>query len=238
MGDFFKSKPATQTTTSAPWAPTQPHLKNILASGEDLYNANPNPGFFPGQTFAESDFRNQAAQGIADTATAPGGLISNAQQSVGNILNPNMDAIGDAVRAQVIPQVTSQFQAAGRQGSALEQEAIGTGVARALAPYALQGQAQQLQAASMAPGLATAGYDQLNRAGVLSEDLQQRGINEDIARFDHTQNAPWQQLGRYSDLVRGQASLGGTNTATKTEAQASPFQTALGLGLGVGGLFL
>lgn len=241
MSKGSKNKTQTQTTTSSPWAPTHSYLKGILADADEIYQGNPNPEFFPGQTFAQSGATTDAVQQMIAQASNPDGTpVGNINNVLNRTMSPDLAGMGDAVRAEVMPAVNSTFQGAGRSGSGLHAEAMAKGVARGLAPHALQANQQSLNAAQMAPGLSFAAPNQLYQAGILDEGIQQRQIDEDIARYDHSINAPWQQLGNFANIVQGQAGLGGTSTTTGTvpSQQKSPWQTALGLGLGGAGFFM
>lgn len=231
-----KSKPQTVTQTSSPWAPTQPYLKGVLSEAEGLYQGNKSPEFYAGQTYAQSPHTRAAVDMMADRAQQPG-LLQDAQTAYSGVLNQDMSAMSDAVRAEIMPHINSQFSSAGRDGSGAHAESLAKGFSRGMAPYMLQKNNQTLHAAQMAPEMANMDTAALYKAGLLDEGLEQRGIDESMARHDFSQNAPWMQLGRYSDIVRGQAGLGGTSTGVTTRPQKSPWQTALGAGLGIASMF-
>lgn len=233
------SKSQTQTTTNSPWAPTQSYLKGILADAEELYNENPRPEFFPGSTFSTNPATIDAIQGMIDRASNPAGTpVGNIDNVLMRTMSPDLAGMGDAVRAEVMPAVNSRFQMAGRSGSGLHTEAMSKGITRGMAPFALQANAQSMDAARAAPALANADLNNLYQSGILAEGVDQRQISEDMARHAHEQNAPWEALGRYASFPQGQASLGGTSTVTGPAQQGrSPWQSALGLGLGAAGLF-
>lgn len=117
----------------------------------------------------------------------------------------------------------------------------------------------QLGAAQLAPQAGQLDYqniDQLMRAGAISEDQAQRMMDAERQRFDFYQQAPWQSLGQYSNIVnqmpaglgttigtppsgsRAAGAMGGAMAGAGAGSMLGPWG-ALGGGIvgGLGGLF-
>tara|TARA_R110000851_G_scaffold155159_1_gene297506 strand:+ start:2022 stop:3098 length:1077 start_codon:yes stop_codon:yes gene_type:complete len=56
----------------------------------------------------------------------------------------------------------------------------------------------------------TQAYQDLLSSGAYGRGMEQENINADKARFDFEQNAPWDNLGRYNQMIQG--NYGGTST--------------------------
>lgn len=97
------------------------------------------------------------------------------------------------------------------------------------------GNAQQLQALGMAPGLANQDYNDLAQLYGVGSQLQgqnQAQINADMARYNYNQQLPMQQLAQYANTIGGNY---GGNTA-QTQPGVSPLQTGVGAGIGLLGV--
>ncbi len=78
-----------------------------------------------------------------------------------------------------------------------------------------QRRAQAMQAAQMAPALRAAQYDdpaRLMEVGAQREQLASQQIADAARRHDFYQQAPWDQLARYSGIVNGMGALGQSST--------------------------
>ena len=139
--------------------------------------------------------------------------------------------------AEVVVSVQSQCGGRGRTGtSPRAQQAVARGVTQAYAPIAAQlgsqesGREQagmesaygrQLQAAGQLPGMQQAmdmrrrgAIADLGGVGSAYENLAQRQLQDQIARFQFGQQAPMQQLQQYAGLISPIA--GGYPTAVNT----------------------
>lgn len=161
---------------------------------------------------------------------------------------------------QIIPGISSQFSAAGRYGSGAMERAVGTAseqFARGLGDvssniiyqdYARERQ-NQLQAqqnlaslAQMAPSIYSQQYlpaQQLAAAGAAQEAIEALPLQEKLARYQFSQQLPYEQLSGFLSSVYG-TPLGRYGT-TSTTGQMPSYQnqtmnTIAGAGLGyVGG---
>jgi hypothetical protein len=116
---------STTTSSSQPPAYLQPYLQYGAQQAIQQYKSA-GPSYYPGSTVAnQSPYTQAANQGIAALATngnpnttAAGGYLQGMLN--GNYLNagnPYQSALNKSISDAVIPQVESQFSAAGRYGS-------------------------------------------------------------------------------------------------------------------------
>jgi Chaperone of endosialidase len=147
----------TQQSQSAPWAPAQPMLQNIL--GQIGGNLN-NTGLTSAETGALNTLQSNAAQGnpyagqiggYAQSLLGGGGATTQAPTVQSNLTNyqsqltpyANGSMIGNnpalaaqlaQIRDDVTNQVNGQFAAAGRDFSGANQQALARGLAQGEAP--------------------------------------------------------------------------------------------------------
>ena len=236
------SKQQVATTDSSPWGPQQPHLIKGFGQAEGLYDRGPQ-SYFPGRTYADfAPETNQALGMQASRATAGSPLLRAAQGNIQNTVggsylnsNPYVDAMfnkaSDAVTRQyreaTAPSIGSQFALAGRSGSGQHANALNQSqdqLGRTLSGMAAdiygtnydRERQRQIQASTLAPGLAQADYGdigQLANVGAQREELAERGIGEDVARYNFNQAQPYDALSRYMQYISG--GYGGTSTQTQ-----------------------
>jgi hypothetical protein len=190
------------------------------------------------QAQALEQAQNSALQ--AQAAQTFGQFAGSPMSSYGQ-LTPQADylsGIREGITSDVLGSVQSQFGGMGRTGtSPMAQQAVARGVTQAYAPIAAQlgsqerGREQagmesaygrQLQAAGQLPGIQQ-GLDlrrqqaiaSLGGVGSAYENLAQRQLQDQIARFQFGQTAPMQQLQQYAGLISPIASgfPTGINTA-------------------------
>lgn len=224
------SQQATTTSNSAPWAGQQPYLQQGFQSAQNLYNSS-TPQYYPGQTVANQSPATQSAlagtiaratNGSPLNNTASSYLQSVMSPSYMNAGSPNSGAVFNNVASQVLPAVNSQFSLAGRYGSGAQANAASEGLTNAYAPFAMnlfQGQeANQQQAAGMAPNQANQAYTdlgQLGQAGATQDAYGQSLINANVNKFNWGQQLPANKLAQYMQMVQG--NYGGTGTSTQTQ---------------------
>lgn len=240
-----------------PWAPAQPSLTRGLSAANDVYSQRLGQNFFGGQTFA--DFSPETQQGLASmTSRAQQGsdLTRGAQGVVRDTLNgyylgsgnPHFGALSDRITSEVLPSITAQWARAGRgTGNGEVVTAAAKGVGDAIAPIAYQNYAaerdKQMQAATMAPQLAAQDYADAERllgVGQMREAQTQRGIDEQMARFQFEQDRGANALREFQGFTMPVAQLGSESSGTSTSTarqQMSPLQTAIGAGLMGASLF-
>ena len=166
-----------------------------------------------------SPLQAQAAQTYGQFASSP-------MSSYGQ-LTPQADylsGIREGITSDVLGSVQSQFGGMGRTGtSPMAQQAVARGVTQAYAPIAAQlgsqerGREQagmesaygrQLQAAGQLPGMQQAmdmrrrgAIADLGGVGSAYENLAQRQLQDQIARFQFGQQAPINALNQYAGLI-------------------------------------
>lgn len=247
----------TSTTTTAIDPAIQPYLTYGLSEAKNLYQGG-GPQFYPGQGYVGPSTATQTAlQALQARAMAGNPLLGQAQGNVSGMLagdylggNPFFQGAFQpaATAAQTafqksIGDISSAASKAGRYGSGamgtLENQAAGT-FAQKLADTAgrlayenyAQERQNQMRALGMAPGLAEADYQDINKllgAGQLGEGYQTSALQADMARYNFEQNAPQRNLTNYLNMVYG-FPAGKTMTQT-TPYYTNPTATALGTGL-------
>lgn len=237
----------TQTTTakSEPWGPQQDYLKFGFQEARKIYDSGA-PEYFPGQTIAGIDPAQTAALNATEQRAMQGNpLLPQAQGLAADTMggaflgagNPYFSAMADQIGDQVTRKYAQAFSGDDASfGSPAHRAALATGLSNAIAPLAYQNYATergyQNQAALAAPQLAEADYADLARLGQVGDArraLEQGLINDDIARFNFEQNAPWQRLANYMQMVQG--NYGGSNTVTAPTQGGSLGAGLLGAGL-------
>ena len=251
----------TQTTVENkkvdPWAPAVPSLNRGLSAANSVYDQRLGQQFFPGQTFA--NFSPETEQGLSamtNRAQAGSNLTRGAQGMIGSTLsgdylssgNPYFSAMSDRITSEVLPSITAQWARAGRgTGNNQVVEAASRGLGDSIGQLAYQNygqeRANQMAAAGMAPGLAQQDYADMERmlgVGQMREAQDQRGITEDMMRYDFDQNKAANALAEFQGFTVPVAQLGqqssGTSTQTMQQKQ-NPIQTAIGAGLMGASLF-
>ena len=123
----------------------------------------------------------------------------------------------DMARSRINAQFTGD-----NSGSSAHQEWLGRGLISASAPIAAQmydtERGRQLNAAQMAPALSEAGLSQLQQAGAMQDEYQQR-LTDD----------PWSSLQRYQSAVAG--NYGANTVGTQPYQQSNPYMNAAGIAL-------
>lgn len=240
-----------------PWAPAQPSLTRGLSAANDVYSQRLGQQFFGGQTYANfSPETEQGLSGITNRATAGSDLTRGAQGMVGDTLsgkylsagNPYFGAMSDRVTQEVLPSITAQWARAGRgTGNGQVVEAASRGLGDAIGQLAYQNysaeRGNQMQAAGMAPELAAqdyADYERLLGVGSMREAQTQRGIDEQMARYQFEQDKGANALREFQGFTMPVAQLGSESSGMSTSTQQqkmSPLQTAIGAGLMGASLF-
>lgn len=118
-------------------------------------------------------------------------------------------------------KINSQFQG-DNYGNSVHQEWLGRGLVQAGAPVAAQmfdtERGRQLSAAGAAPALSEAGFSQLQQAGAMQDDYQQR-----------LTDSPWDALQRYQSSVAG--NYGGQTVGTQPYQKSNPLADVAGLAM-------
>ena len=193
-----------------------------------------------------SPLQAQAAQTFGQFAMSPqssyAGLTPQADYLSGIRSNITSDVLGD---------VQSQFGGMGRTGtSPMAQQAVARGVTQGYAPIAAQlasqergreqsgmesGLGRQLQAAGQLPGIQQ-GIDMRRRGAIADlggvgsayENLAQRQLQDQIARFQFGQQAPINALNQYAGLISPIAGGFPTSVGTGPGTQSGGIGGAFG----------
>jgi len=272
------SSTQTQQSQTSPWQAAQPMLQGILGQLNPLVQ---NSGLSPTESGAINQLSQNAAQGNpyaaqisgfannllnggGATAQAPSlqsGLSTLQSQltpyadgsMIGN--NPALQAQLAQIASDTTNQVNSQFAAAGREGSGMNQQTLARGIAQGEAPVIAgeynQDVANQLNAANSLYGAQNstsgllAGMTQQGLANQLqgvtsSQDAlnaQNYTPQQQLALAQLTQSIPAQHLGLLAQIGVPIAGLGqqtsGTTQGTQQMAGAQQFGAIAG---GIGNL--
>jgi hypothetical protein len=158
---------------------------------------------------------------------------------------------GEQFQEQTMPAIAAQFGGAGRTGGGIHQQ-VAQGAADDFSQNLLQ-QAGDIygkdytqamdrdiqrrdlmgdigfRGATLAPqsqSMEMQNIQSMLQAGALTEDQAQRMIDAERQRFDFYQQAPWQALGQYGNMVQGMP--GGYGTTTAPGQQGNRFAGAAG----------
>jgi hypothetical protein len=194
-----------EVSTTAPWAPTQPMLMDMLKKYGGM-NTDVTGGQSGALTRMAADAANVPqyggeAQTLANTLFAGGGAGANAgmltdaygdlRKSLAPMLDPNftnpysnpaLTAALDTMRGDITNQVRGSFAKSGRTGSPAESMALGRGIAAGQAPI-LVDQYNKLLSAQMgaagtqfgAGGSTATGLDAMTQQGVANK-IQGLGV--------------------------------------------------------------
>lgn len=231
----------TQSTSSAPWGPQQPFLKEVFSEAQRLYRDPSTPSYYPGQTFADpSEATRAGLAGLEARAQFGSPTLSAAQDEATRALsgaylqdNPYTEGIINRTAADILPRVQASF-GRGLPGG-LQTRAATLALADAANNIRYQNYADErgrmAQFAGMAPGLAQADYldpQMLLASGAQREQIAQRPISEAIGRYQYEQNLPQAKLADYLQMVQG--NFGGTSNTVGQQflPQTSTFGNILG----------
>jgi hypothetical protein len=184
---------------------------------------------------------------LGGNSTDPG--IGGLQQTAGG----NSDfarQLFDSLKGDVVDTTNSQFSMAGRTGSPAAQDTmtkrlgdLATGVYGQERGY--QQNAQNTLAGLVQNGMGQAGnvwqqgmdpYGVLAQVGGAYEGQAGNQLSDLMKRFDYSQNANWDSLGKIAGLVGPMAGGGGTSTSTGPSGQPSSGQQAMGTALSIAGI--
>lgn len=243
-----KAKPATQTTTSAPWSPAQGDLKNILGQARGLYDAGVGPTPF-GSKLADQSSATTDALGQMETdargGLSPmlsGGLDWVKSQFGNNGVNPYVDEVVRGAGQDAATAIANQMSGMGRYGSDGMASAIADRVGRIGAEtrmnafenqqgrnLALAGQLGNFEALRQSP------MQNLANVGTMRDLRSQDVVNDQVGQQEEKWSAPWQRLGLYQQSVMPIGGMGGTQTTVSQAAQAPMWQQLLGGGMALAG---
>lgn len=160
-----------QTTVQQadPWGPSQPYLEGAMSDAEQLYQGGgfaPDPYNAPRVTpFSDTTMTGLGATAYQASLGAPG--VQQAGTTLTSMMNPQaqearLSAVKDDALGSAIPAAIAPFAGSGMTNSTLAMDTVGRAATQAVAPYDYSAyQAEQgraLQAAGMAPQIEQAGY--------------------------------------------------------------------------------
>jgi hypothetical protein len=244
MCDSGNSTPekTTQVTELPEWA--KPYAKEALEKGRALSNT-PYQAYTGDRIAGFSPLQEQAQKAAAGLDAGPQGF----QQNVGSYMSPYVEQalnpqIREASRAAKMAGLEQQAASVGRGAFGGSRDALmrmerernlnqqvgdirGRGYQAAYDSAAnqfRQGIGQQQGIIGMQ-----------NQLGGQQQALRQQGLTQAYQDFMNEKQAPYTQLGFYSDMIRG-LPVGQSSTRSVYEAAPGFGQTAMGLGMGAYGL--
>lgn len=260
----------TQTTTQKadPWSGVQPYLTSAYSQAQQLYENQPGPQLYGGQTYVspsaltlesrgalEDYARGQMGQDIAGARGAYSTLLGAADVNQNPYLyQAAMGAtrpVVEQLTENILPSIRSSAVNTGQYGGSRQALAEGTAIGKAAQAMGditsgmysnayqqglgtLQsalGMTPQMMALSQAPAQA------IGQLGQAQEADQAKQLQEDIQRWDYSQNLPYQQLSNYLNLLQG-ASPYATSTSTQRQAGGgSDVMGGLGAALSIASMF-
>lgn len=233
----------TTTAKAEPWGPQQGYLKDIMNQAQQLYQSDgpsyyPGQTTVPFAPETEQSLAMQAQRAQQGSPVNQAAKAENMRTMGGDYLrqgNPHLDAlyqrsarpVVENFRNAVAPSIAGRFLKAGRFGSGAMTDqfevgadhlgrALGDMSAQIYAPAYEAERQRMMGAVSQAPGLANQDYAdiaQLGAVGRAREDLGERQIEENMARWNYEQNQPAQKLGQFLQFVQG--NYGGNQTQTQ-----------------------
>lgn len=215
-------------------AGTMPAAAELYANYAPQYFNNSTVSPFTGaQNSALQTLSNpNLASGVSNAATGySSGTLNNGvgglqNYASGNMLNSAQPAIDAAVQ-RATPGLLDSFTGGNRLNSPGAAQAVGSGVAQAAAPYAMQEQQNQigaaqaqgniqntaLQNAPLTAALPYAGAQQQLQAGGQMQQQNQAQLNDQINRWNFQQQLPYNKLATYQQMIQG--NYGGSGTLTQ-----------------------
>lgn len=209
-----------------------PTLAGLGAGEARAAAGNPLIGQAQGAVSGAMDFANPATDLLTQTAR-------------GDFLNANNPHLAAALQP-AIDRVQGMYSRAGRLGSGANLGAVTQAIApvyaqqfdrergrqmqaqQMLGDLANQQQRTRMAAATMAPAMAAADYDDINRLvgyGAAREGKAGEALRDQMARHDFLQNEAAQRLAEYAALTRG-GTIGSTGT-TQTPYFSNPTQQGI-----------
>ena len=247
----------TQNAVTGPWAPAEPYLKNILGEVNALYSSGVGNKIYEGSTVIP--WAEQTVRGMGDTENivgeSAGAMRKPLQMFSGmmDVLSPiakgdfssdstfmnNLGAAQDAARTSVGMQMGNM----GRFGSAGHAKTLSRSIGDMTNQAMLERQnwaSGELgkYGAAMPSAFSTAlqPADTKMQIGGMYEDLATRNKQDELRKFDASQNIPWENLARAAAMYGGAGQMGnisstsGSGTVLSPSSKPSFGQQALGFG--------
>lgn len=235
-----------------PWSGVQPYITDYLKLGQNttrnpyqFYNGDTVAGFSPEQ---EAGFNLGTQRALAGSPT-----LNAANQSITNTLNgdylspdsnPYLRANVDRALGDVQTRVNSQFNNPNFGGTAHQElltRNLGETASQLYGQNYSQERQNQMSAANQAIPLAGADYldsQMLQGIGAQRQGLANQYLGNASTQFNNAAQFPYDQLNRYSDVIRAGQGAGGTTTSSSNGGGGgSTLGDIAGLGLAGAGLY-
>ena len=243
----------TQTVSNDPWKPAQPYLQQGLSDLSSWYSSDYGRQYFPGSTVVPFNPMTEEALGMTATRAKMGSPLMQAAQQQnlatqrGDFLspdsNPFLSRTFDMAADKVRGRLDSQFNQSGSYGGSMHQGAMASNM-NDLATQLYGGQygaeRDRMTAATMfAPQLAQQDYYDAGRLAAVGDAYQQQAgnyVNDAMQRWDFYQNAPYNRLQQFTQIVNPIAGQGGTQTSPKQGGGSNALSNIIGIGSTLAGL--
>jgi len=256
---------STTTTNNDPWGGVQPSLINAYGKTDQLlndplsfYGGRTYANFDPLQEQGMQQGLNYANNVIAPGAENYQNTLQQYMNAPLNIANDpavqammaaNQSNASDWLTREALPSTRTGAVAAGQLGGSRQGIAEGLAVGEAtkaltnanaqtmLGAYGtaagLAGNAGQMFPGAMQMGLTP--YDYMQGVGAQYQGMDQRGIDEAMARYYYPEQSLWDKLAQASGIYAGTAGFGSGSSTTKNKSD--PLGTAIGIGATVAPFF-
>lgn len=250
LGGETKSSGGSQTVNNDPWSAAQPYLKDLFKKGQvaqqkmasAVMPSKLTAGFTPEQTQSQ----NQMLQAASRMSSMLPGLQNASSTQLNAYDLDNNDYFQKAIQAAIQPVVQNfnrsvipgqELNAIANSGYGSSRHGIAEGIARSdlnqqllnttstMANQAYQqGMDTSQKAAAMMPQIfasmltpsATVG-----EVGSQKQNMQQKLIQDQLTRWNFQNTNEMDSLQQYANLLRGTASLGGTQTSNVAPQSSS-----------------
>lgn len=239
---------------SEPWGPQQPYLTKGYAKAVTRLNDRseyyPKHTWVGMNDVQKGALKSQLNYG---TNVLPK-IVKNTRSALSSMLNapdiannPYIGGVADVMTKRlnrnlsenIMPTIQGNFNAAGQYGGGREdvmrqvagrdtQEALSQGLAGLYADAYGQGLGQQAKGVVVSPQVASLGLQPSQIAYQVGDALRQEKylpLQEDIARWNYKQTAPWDDLARYISAISGNV---GQNVSSTQSQPINTFGNVLG----------
>lgn len=234
--------PDSVTSTTEPPAFMQPFLQGGMQNAAQLFNAGPEQLYPADRTVPFSDPTNLALNMQMQRAQQGSPVVGQAQQAVTDMMtagpNPYLDEMFGQAAGQVGKALDTSLARSGRRvtgNEGVRAQQLGDLATNIYGGAYNQDQNRRLQAAGQAIPLAREDYFDIGQLGQVGQRVEGQAGNilqDQIARYQQTQQAPWDNLQRYMSTITG-ANMGSQQTQPVFN---DPLSSGLGAALSGGAL--
>jgi len=248
---------STTTVQNAdPWSGVQPYLRDLYGRAQGAADGTPTTPFQGPFSPAPTPQMQQAVTGMTNLAQGMQGqgqgaidegqrILSGHYLQPSAYVNPAIEAITrpmvQAATERVLPQLGMAASDAGAFGDtnhrfqqSLVARDVGQTVADTSARLMNEAWDRERRMTALAPEMIGAGqrlqqapWESLFQAGQAQQGLDGYGINEALAQYRESIEAPWRAINPYANVIGGVGSMGGGSQTTQ-----QPGQSALSGGIG------